>query len=261
MPIWLRVEESANNGPLLFDVWAQIPKPPAPPPLPRIAGKHLVDLDQGLRYEPAFVRELVYEHALLDPSNAREATTRWLLGSSNPSIRVRLGSLDQLDDGLLGFFMQSPSNAWRLHVVPYYARQAWQDPYTIIHSIMNKDTSFDLQPNAPREAFLLLDGLSAFHVQTGLLPRKRIDPTGLVHQRILSKLLPTLRVGPVLFSETARRIASGKLPERTWSFVERQVDPNAFKVTPLEAFTPALSEIPYSPLRLGEGWLRVDIES
>jgi len=175
-------------------------------------------------------------------------------------IRIRLGSLDQIDDGLLGFFMLDSSNAWRMHVVPYYAQQTWKDPYIVTHSIISKDTSFILQPNVPREAILLLDGISAFHVQSGLLPRKRIHPGELVPARLMNNIMPTLRVGPVLFSETARRISTAQLPEKHWSFVESTAEANTFKVTQLSPFAPALAEIPDSPLRVGEGWLRLDVD-
>lgn len=181
--------------------------------------------------------------------------------ASPSSIRVRLGSLDQADDGVLGFFMYSQQR-WRLHVVPYYANQTW-DPYQVVHPLICKDTTFELSPNQPREVILLLDGISAFHVQTGLLPRKRIDTTELVPARVMSKILPTLRVGPLLLSESMPRIATAKFNDRRWSFVElteRNETKDTFHITPLEAFAPSLSELPDAPLRMADGWLRLDGE-
>lgn len=172
-------------------------------------------------------------------------------------VMVRLGSLDQIDDALLGYFAATPQGAWHLHVVPDVAGKAWTTGETR-HPLIDTSAVLDLIPGQPREVFLLLDGASTFHVQAGLLPRKRIDVSEVVPPRTLAHLLPTLRIGPVLFDTAHPRIAAPALPGNTWSFVERSG--LEFATTTLDDFTPALAELPERPVTLREGWLRLDPE-
>ncbi|MBL8974797.1 MAG: hypothetical protein JNK56_29645, partial [Myxococcales bacterium] len=103
-------------------------------------------------------------------------------------VPVRLGSLDQLDDGLLGFFHRQPgSDTWKLHVVPAIASDAWP-PQQAAHPIVDRSTTLALTPGVGVNVILLLDGPAAFHVQAGLLPRKRIETSELVPPRALAHL-------------------------------------------------------------------------
>lgn len=174
-------------------------------------------------------------------------------------VRVRLGCLDQLDDGLLGFFLRD-GDKWHLHTVPHAAGDASKSPYTLTHPLVLPDTSFELAPGPQgrREVLLLLDGLSSFHVQTGLLPRKRIDTSELVPARVVAQVLPTLAVGPLLFEPARRRVPAPPLPGNTWSWVHASA--TGFVEAPLAAFAPALSELPDAPPAVHEGWLRLDLD-
>jgi len=173
-------------------------------------------------------------------------------------VHVRLGCLDQLDDGLLGFFMYE-DNAWHLHPIPHAATDTSKSPY-LKHPLLREGTSFELKPGAAnkREVLLLLDGLSAFHVQTGLLPRKRIEISELIPARIVAQILPTLAVGPLLFESARRRVPAPQLPGHSWSWVSATADD--FTVSPIAAFAPATSEMPDAPPAVHAGWIRLDLD-
>lgn len=170
-------------------------------------------------------------------------------------IAVRLGSLDQADDGLLGFFYKDTNGAWRLHVVPAIATDAWQ-PQQLVHPIVDRSASLALTPDVPTDVILLLDGPAPFHVQSGLLPRKRIDTSELVPPRTLAQLRSTLRIGPVVMDPSQRRLAAPSLPGETWRWIEQTA--TDYADSPLAAFSPALSELPERPVTIREGWLRLD---
>jgi hypothetical protein len=172
------------------------------------------------------------------------------------AIKVRLGCAEQLDDGLLGFLARDPGDALRLHVVPAVAQGAWTIPHQDVHPIVDRSTALTLRPGVPVEVLLLLDGASSFHVQAGLLPRKRIDVQEVVPTRLLGQLRATLRVGPVLFDPGQRRIPTPELPGERWTLVERRGD--AFTEAALADAAPALSELPDRPMTLRQGWIRLD---
>jgi hypothetical protein len=174
------------------------------------------------------------------------------------AIKVRLGCAEQLDDGLLGFLARDQGSAWRLHVVPAVAQGAWTSPQQNVHPIVDRNIALTLVPGVPVEVLLLLDGASSFHVQAGLLPRKRIDVQEVVSSRLLGQLRATLRVGPVLFDPGQRRVPAPELPGERWTLVERSGDD--FSEGPLAPFSPALSELPERPVTLRQGWIRLDTD-
>jgi hypothetical protein len=59
-------------------------------------------------------------------------------------VKVRLGSADQMDDGLLGFFLQG-SDGWHLHVDPRHAKKTWE-LNQVVHPVISRDTTLDLVP-------------------------------------------------------------------------------------------------------------------
>ena len=174
------------------------------------------------------------------------------------AIKVRLGCAEQLDDGLLGFLARAGDGALRLHVVPAVAQGAWTSPQQNVHPIVDRNIALTLVPGVPVEVLLLLDGASSFHVQAGLLPRKRIDVQEVVPSRLLGQLRATLRVGPVLFDPGQPRVAAPELPGERWTLVERRGDD--YITGPLAPFGPALSELPDRPVTLRQGWIRLDTD-
>ena len=97
-------------------------------------------------------------------------------------------------------------------------------------------------------------------LQTGLLPRKRIDVAELVPQHALARILPTLRVGPLLFAGHDPRVPAPQLPGNAWTWLEGQT-PATLTATPTAAVAPAQSELPEAAATVHEGWLRLDIEA
>lgn len=232
----------------------------------RITGPRLLAFDPALARQPDFVRTLVHEAALLDPVNRDIAAGAWLAGI-DPGERTQAradaasrafadGSLDQLDDGLLGFFYRHPDNSWKLHVVPAIASDAWP-PQQAVHAIVDRSTTLALTPGVGVNVILLLDGPAAFHVQAGLLPRKRIETSEVVPPRALAHLQSTLRVGPVVMDPVDRRVAAPALPGETWRWIERDVAAG-YNDAPLAPFGQALGELPERPVTIRQGWLRLD---
>lgn len=196
-------------------------------------------------------------------------------------VPVRLGGLDQADDVLLGFFVRAPAAldpapewnpdgestwgepvaepAWRLQVVPAVAAAAWSFD-AALHPFVERDATLRVLPGQPVDVVLLLDGPGAFHVQAGVLPRKRIDASELFPPRALAPLRLTLAAGPALIDPTNPRVAAPELAHDAWTWIERTAaaDGPALRELALGAFAPALDELPERPVTIREGWLRLD---
>lgn len=175
-------------------------------------------------------------------------------------VPVRLGGLDQSDDALLAFFVKK-AGAWRLQVVPAVSTAAW-GWNQVVHPLIERSSTLLVTPGTPVDVVLLLDGPSSFHVQAGVLPRKRIDASELFPPRALKPLRLTLAAGPTLIDPSNPRVAAPDLAHDAWTWIERAppTEPGISDTRELAlgAFAPSLTELPERAVTVREGWLRLD---
>lgn len=187
-------------------------------------------------------------------------------GSPKPEgLVARLGSLTQLDDGLLGYFVNQDFQQVRpvaaglresaLTGGPYSgfqgdSEQAGVQPIT--HPYVAEDALLPLNPNAPVDLLLLLEPYSAVHVTTGILPRKKITVPDEALEA-LERLAASFRVGPVLTPAERAVMPLPEVAQRAWEWVEQEGESSV--AMPAERAS-AQAAVAATPVRLREGWLR-----
>jgi hypothetical protein len=201
---------------------------------------------------------------------ARAAAYRDLAAVEVP---VRLGEVTRTDDGLLGWFVDDDYSA--VHVVDRavrdLAREAgrqrghlvpWgttphvpaEDPVT--HPYVSPDDVVRLRPGVPRIVTLLtLPGL-AIDVTSGVTPRQRIRLSRAWFGAVLDRLVPSVRVGPVLIDPGEVRLPPvAALGER--QVLSHRDGPLSWRDDPILAATQS-AILPDQTAVLREGWIRVD---
>jgi hypothetical protein len=181
-------------------------------------------------------------------------------------LRARLGSLTQLDDGLLGYVDLDapqhfhPIDAGLLEAAlsggPYAGHQGnagGPGGQPIKHDYLSGEVELELRVGLQKSLLLLLEPHGAVFVTTGVVPRKRLQLpeeslTGLEH------LAPSFRVAPVLLRAETRALPVPTLPESRWEWVEKGEE--GWTQQPLEAATGAAA-LDDRPAAVFEGWLRL----
>jgi hypothetical protein len=188
-------------------------------------------------------------------------------------VPVRLGELTRSDDGLLGFVLDDDFSSVRVvdRVVLDLAREAgrgrghlrpWgRTPVVpavqpIRHPYLRPDDEVVLRPGVPRLVTLLMLPGTAVHVTCGVTPRTRVGLARAFFADALTRLVPSVRVGPVLIDPGEVRLPP------VAALGQRQV--LTYRDGPLawrdDAILAATQEalLPDHPAVLREGWLRVD---
>jgi hypothetical protein len=183
---------------------------------------------------------------------------------------VRLGDLGRSDDALLGFFVNDDYTRFHVvdKVVAAQARDSGRhhghlgllgsvtvpevDP--IEHSFIEpEDTMFVAAGEILRLTLLMLPA-GKVHLTSGILPRKSLmladDWT-----RGLARIVPSLRVGPVLVDPAEIRMPKVASMGENQNFI-RRTGPLTWRDDPIVAATSA-AFLPRIPHESQEGWIRV----
>ncbi|TMB84273.1 MAG: hypothetical protein E6J39_04365 [Chloroflexi bacterium] len=201
------------------------------------------------------------------------------------AVPVRLGSLAQWQDGVLGYFVNDDYT--RLYcsdaaaaglarpvgqnlgflqqanlVPPYYGAFSADLPpgvskgsTPVSHPYVDLSGTMYVHPNQDVRLTLLVEPLGQVHATTGLTPRKDIGMRREWVHDGLAKLAPTFRFGPVLIDPKSIRMPIAHEIPGSWSWDHRQ-DVNTWAEDPV---THAGQEAILSPdpLMGSEGWLRL----
>jgi hypothetical protein len=150
----------------------------------------------------------------LDAEGRAERATRYA-DLTRVGVTVRLGEITRPDDGLLAWFLDDDFGHARLvdRVVAELAREAgrgrghlvaWgqtpQDPpvEAITHPYVVADDEVELRLGVPRMVTLLMAPGAAVHVTSGITPRSATRLQRSWFADGLDRLVPSVRVGPVL---------------------------------------------------------------
>jgi hypothetical protein len=201
---------------------------------------------------------------------ARAAAYRELAAVEVP---VRLGEVTRTDDGLLGWFLDDDYSA--VHVVDRAVRERareagrlrghlapWgttpqvpaEDPIT--HPYVSRDDVVGLRPGVPRiVTLLMLPGL-AVNVTAGVTPRQRVRLARAWFAPVLDRLVPSVRVGPVLVDPGEVRLppvaALGERQVLTYRDGPLSWRDDAILAATQSALLPDRASV------LREGWVRVN---
>lgn len=194
-------------------------------------------------------------------------------------IPVRLGSLAQWQDGLLGYFVEDNFRKLRcsegavgdlarafgqqegflqaVEDVPGYAddldKPGALQPIT--HHYVDRSGLIHVRPNQDVNLILLVEPHTLVHATCGVLPRKEVGLKKEWTQDALAKLSPTFRFGPVLIDPKNVRMPVAAELNGTWSW-DHRTDVTTWENLPVtHATQDAL--FPQDPPVASEGWLRL----
>jgi hypothetical protein len=187
---------------------------------------------------------------------------------------VRLGDLHRTDDALLGFFVDDDYG--RLHVVDrVVAAQARDigrhrghvgllgatDPPPVVpldHPYIDAEDELWVRAGQTVRLTLLMLPAGRVHLTSGILPRKALALGDQWTTPGLERIVPSVRVGPLLIDPADVRLPKIHVLGETQSFI-RRTGPLTWREDPIVAATQA-ALLPRLPHEVQEGWVRVTPE-
>ncbi|HVE77347.1 MAG TPA: hypothetical protein VNA89_00670 [Gemmatimonadaceae bacterium] len=190
---------------------------------------------------------------------------------------VRLGELTQLNDGLLGYFVNDDySQFYPIHesiaaqtrpagpeegflsgitdVSKFYSAFD-KNAAPVSHPYINTAPVVPVRPQQKVMLTLLVDPRGAVHATAGIVPRKRID---LLRDHVapaLAAMALTFRIGPILTDPTTIRMPLPAEIRGGWSWV-RRTGVTTWAEDPVVKAT-GDARLPDGVSRMVEGWLRL----
>ncbi len=187
---------------------------------------------------------------------------------------VRLGSLTRADDALLGFFVDD--DYAHLHLVDkvvaalaidsgprrgqlgLLGATEVPDVEPLSHPYLVPDGTLWLRPGQTARLTLLMLPVGRVHLTCGVLPRKAVALADDWVTPGLRRLVPSVRVGPVLVDPAEIRLPLVNLLGDTQTFT-RRTGPLTWRDDPIVAATQT-AYLPRLPHEVQEGWIRVTPE-
>ncbi len=186
---------------------------------------------------------------------------------------VRLGELARSDDALLGFVVDDDYRHLHLvdKVVAAQARESGRhrgflgllgaddplgaEPVPLSHEYLVAEDTLWLRPGQTLRLTLLMLPAGRVHLTSGVLPRKHLALADEWVTPGLVRLMPSLRIGPVLVdpAEVRLPLAHHLGPDQTFT---RRTGPLTWRDDPIVAASQA-ALLPRLPHEVGEGWVRV----
>lgn len=188
------------------------------------------------------------------------------------AVTVRLGEMTRPDDGLLAWFLDDDFTHARVvdKVVAELAREAgrgkghlvaWGETPTdpavepITHPYLVAEDEIELRLGVPRMVTLLMLSGAAVHVTSGVTPRTSVRLQRSWFASGLDRLVPSIRVGPVLVDPGDVRLPLVAALGEQQTLTTRE-GPLGWRDDPLLAATSS-AMLPDRATELREGWVRV----
>lgn len=201
-------------------------------------------------------------------ATARRRTFEALRDESFP---VKLGDLQRSDDSLLGYFLEEDYDHFHLvdKTVAALARDSGrrrgqlgllgsvQIPgiQSIKHPYLSGDDTLYIKPGQAFRLTLLMLPAGKVHLTSGILPRKSLALNDAWTNRGLKRVIPSIRVGPVLVDPEEVRLPKVSLLGERQQFT-RRTGPLTWRDDPIMSATQS-ALLPRMPHEFQEGWIRV----
>lgn len=210
---------------------------------------------------------------------AREQREAAFQALSAARFTVRLGTLTRSDDGLLGYFVDddyerfypvhpsviteaNPSGPNEGYLGPAESTEAFHESLEtnrrpINQPYLDEDSKVLIRPGQTVRLTLLLEPTAKIHVTSGIVPSKSISLLRDWVADALQRIMPSLRVGPVLVDPQAIRMPRAThLPkDQVWT---RRSDPETWRDDPILAATHE-ALLPDTPAMAQEGYIRAEL--
>ena len=175
---------------------------------------------------------------------------------ANPEdiIEVKLGDMERLIDGLLGYFLDNDYSRF-YSVLTDHVIQLPEN--NIQHEYLRTDSTIDLRFDQKRQLTLLMDPQSDVHVTTGMLPQKEIGLMREHKQQQLAQIAPTYRAGPMLVDPSTVRMPVPDLILPTeWSWMTKK-NSNQWDEDPIVP-EDGKPHMPSGRIKAWNGWLKLN---
>lgn len=182
-----------------------------------------------------------------------------------------VGDIDQLDDGLVGYFKQGPGGNYDLGTFYTEAADAGATSGVVRPSANNLLLTPTSTPEGQlpsirtgeQKLLMLMDPRAGIHLTTGILPTQYVEIPPAQYADTLGALDMTFLTAPVLRPLAGLTLPLPRESGYTWSWVEEKPSGNGgseWVVTPNVVPPTAHAVWQYSPQQLTEGWLRLNPE-
>lgn len=184
---------------------------------------------------------------------------------------VRLGDLQRSDDSLLGFYVDDDYDHFHLvdKVVALTARDVGRhrgqlgllgeisipDVVPLAHSILAPNDTIYVRPGQAIRLTMLMLPAGRVHLTSGILPRKALALSDAWVAKGLQRVIPSVRVGPVLVDPEEIRLPKVSLLGDKQQFT-RRTGPLTWRDDPIMSATQS-ALLPRMPHEIQEGWVRI----
>lgn len=174
---------------------------------------------------------------------------------ANVNFPVRLGEHRQLNDGLLGYWIENETG---YQDDKFYSSQAEDtgNQYIVTHHREAITQNVTLAA-APLKLMMLMDPRGEVHATSGILPTKQIGIPSDHYASILKKLSVTFMTAPVLTDQAGIRLNLPKESGYSWSWLER---PSPSVLRQIDQIAASEKTLKYNSQRLVGGWLKLTPE-
>lgn len=188
-------------------------------------------------------------------------------------VPVRIGELGRSDDAVLGFFVDDDYT--RFHVVDRVVASAAlaggrhtghlgllggvPEPDPIVHPYLELEDTLLVRPGRTVRLTVLMLPAGKMHLTSGILPRKAVELADTWVTPGLVRVVPSLRIGPVLVDPAEIRLPNVASLGGGGVFT-RRTGPLTWRDDPILAST-TNAYLPPVPHEVQEGWIRVDPET
>jgi hypothetical protein len=168
---------------------------------------------------------------------------------------IRLGSVELLDDGLIGYFTGTTYTTFNA----VHPSDKQTSPYVKAVAAGNYlSLPFDYPTYSTQNISLLLDPRASVHATTGLLPTASLELPSQFYDEALRRLAVTFRTGPVLTPAATMRMPYPAEQRGDWTWIQRKSPGTAatsFEVASIVASNED-ARLEDTPPQLADGWLK-----
>lgn len=185
---------------------------------------------------------------------------------------VRLGELQRSDDSLLGFYVDDDYD--RFHLVDKVVASTARDTgrrrgqlgllgqvsipavVPLSHPFLVEQDTLYVRPGQSYKLTLLMLPAGRVHLTSGILPRKALALNDAWVGKGLKRVIPSVRVGPVLVDPEEIRLPKVHLLGDRQQFT-RRTGPLTWRDDPIVSASQS-ALLPRMPHEFQEGWIRID---
>ncbi len=192
----------------------------------------------------------------LDPNAIAdgEDTTR---GLEKVKLPIRLGEFGQLDDGLVGYWRESPDGAGGYTYEQggtFFSPQMRSVGHPLIKTYADESLLMPRTSSDPAQhVTMLLDPRGQVHATTGVLPSEQLRLLPEYYSQALADLEVSFLTAPLLTDRGTLRLPVPEQPGLTWSWTTRQPDGAWTETNKLDPVNPRAAFSATQEVR--EGWL------